>query len=164
MGRLPEQPPEDERAGPSLPVPTPPSHVFGATPAHTANLVATAQAYVDGYNFGYAHGSQACSSHTGAWHHGCLGGGDEREKFIDRPCRDLLTDSDELSRSLDRKGCQIGRETLGSTRETTQDWLASYDKAYTEKVREWDCGNGSAPSNDGCRAGAGAWHHSEAQH
>lgn len=161
--------PAYQRAGPSLPISTPPPNTFGPAPPHSAALIRRARAYSAGYAYGESIGASAdCEKAGGAWHQGCTAGSHEQNKYVDSHCLVARQEreSDPLAAAIDRDWCSRGRTDMASRPSAAsymQIWLQEYDEAYTEKKDPGDCGNGAAPGNDGCRAGAETWLRTESR-
>jgi hypothetical protein len=155
-GRLPTALPEHQRAGPTLPVPPPPSRNFRPAQPHSAAVLERAKSYAAGFAFGEADMRETnCNREAGVWRRGCLSGIQMRTK-LDACVREPPPwDPDVCKRQ--------GPYRLGSVQSYIREWLNEYDKAYTQNFQEWECGNGTAPGNDGCRAGAAAWPRTEAR-
>lgn len=131
---LPSRPmPDYQSAGPVLPHTVLPSVYLSASPEHSQALIEQARQYSMGYNFGVSRLNAVCRGNT-AWKRGCNGGASYRSKPYYSPDPPVL-----------------------SVLVQTEVWLSSYDEQFRSKLEAGNCGNGSDPGNDGCRAGGAAW-------
>ena len=128
--------PDYQQAGPALPQTPPPTPYQISAPSHSGELITEARQYSLGYRFGVSRVHAICKGEV-AWVRGCNGGASYRAKYRATAAESLLA-------------TQI------------KNWLDAYDHQFRSKGSEGDCGNGTDPSNDGCRAGGRAWPRQEA--
>ena len=163
QGMPPRAAPAYQKAGPSLPISPPPRDTFGSAPTHSPELMQRAKDYSAGFVFGESSMDKAaCSQFAGSRRDGCLSGIYTREKLDS--CLRAKRDTQPDFAALEQEACdRQGPYKIGSAESYARGWIESYDDAYTTKTRDGNCGNGASPENDGCRAGATAWHRTEAK-
>jgi hypothetical protein len=126
-----------QQTGRALPQLSPPSVFQLPPPIRSRELLLQAQSYAAGYIEGAANPRATCRGAVD-WRRGCFGG-----------------------QSAAAKPYNSGGISPLPVSTHARNWLEAYDYSYRTKSGS-DCGNGTEPSNDGCRVGASAWPRSNA--